>query len=91
MPSGIPVLAETSFCVSLLFSLELPRKEATQLFLRAIITTFLTIFLHYKLYLIELLYIKLNFVPFFVHEQNDELSFTRSRAIHSLRSIIPND
>ena len=31
-----------------------------------------------------------NFVPFLSHEQNDELSFTRSRAVRSSRLIIPN-
>ena len=29
-------------------------------------------------------------VPFSSHEQNDELSFTRSRAIHSSHPIKPN-
>ena len=34
--------------------------------------------------------VELNVVPFLSHELNVELSFTRSRAIYSSRSIMPN-
>ena len=34
--------------------------------------------------------VELNVVPFLSHELNVELSFTRSRAMHSSRSKTPN-